>query len=669
MLLDASFFRIQIRIPRKTAAKTSDLNLNTTIRMKTHITAIIASLIFGAAAAIAAEAPVFTTQPVNVTTDVGQIATFVVATTGNPAPSYQWQYSTNGGGTWTSFTGGGTSAIFSLSFSSSSANGQQFRCIAANSSGTATSNTATLTISSAPVAPVFVLQPASQTVSAGNNATFTTVINGNPTPAYQWQYSSNGGSTWTNSLSGTTGIASFTSVNVSASSNGRQYRCIATSSSGTTTSNIATLTVGNLPGAPAITTQPASTTVQAGSTASFTVVASGDPVLAYLWQSSTNGSLWTILSSETSPTITIPSTTLAANGQQYRCEVSNPLGSLYSAVATLTVTEAAQPPPVTPQLDVNKFTLSLAQTANSTATFDITSNITWTTRIDPASGAIWLAVAPNAGTGNSTNTVATASSANTTNSPRTASIVVSGSGITRTLIATQAATAASGLAPTGAALPVGATLTLTTTDGTRTCTVAANNKLTTTDASGTVTLAYEYNPAGANATLTIPDLGVYWLKFTSATDGTLILYTADDTGNPLDLAGTFTYAPPAYALTLNSATATPSGSSHIAGTTITITASAAPADKVFDKWTSTPAVTFANATATPTTFTMPANALTVTANYKTVTTGSGGNTGGSGSNSGGGGGGGGVPSLLYLAAAAALLAQRAAKRLNTANRG
>jgi hypothetical protein len=57
-----------------------------------------------------------------------------------------------------------------------------------------------------------------------------------------------------------------------------------------------------------------------------------------------------------------------------------------------------------------------------------------------------------------------------------------------------------------------------------------------------------------------------------------------------------------------------------AGETVHITANTAPAGKEFDKWTTTDGVTFANATAASTSFTMPEKAVAVTATYKDAIT-------------------------------------------------
>ena len=53
-----------------------------------------------------------------------------------------------------------------------------------------------------------------------------------------------------------------------------------------------------------------------------------------------------------------------------------------------------------------------------------------------------------------------------------------------------------------------------------------------------------------------------------------------------------------------------------AGTTITITADEAPSGYVFDKWTSTDGVVFADENSATTTFNMPSKAVTITATYK-----------------------------------------------------
>jgi LPXTG-motif cell wall-anchored protein len=68
-----------------------------------------------------------------------------------------------------------------------------------------------------------------------------------------------------------------------------------------------------------------------------------------------------------------------------------------------------------------------------------------------------------------------------------------------------------------------------------------------------------------------------------------------------------------YAVTVNSGTG---GGNFAAGATVSITANAPATGKVFDKWTTSDGVVFANANTATTTFVMPAKAVTVTATYK-----------------------------------------------------
>jgi hypothetical protein len=96
-------------------------------------------------------APAITTQPANRAVRVGQNAQFSVAASGNPAPSYRWQLSTNGGSSWTDLSdnapnSGALTATLTVANVAAALNGNRYRAVAANSSGPATSNAATLTV-------------------------------------------------------------------------------------------------------------------------------------------------------------------------------------------------------------------------------------------------------------------------------------------------------------------------------------------------------------------------------------------------------------------------------------------------------------------------------------------------------------------------------------------
>lgn len=90
-------------------------------------------------------------------------------------------------------------------------------------------------------------------------------------------------------------------------------------------------------GGPEITVQPQNQTVIAGLNATFSVTAVGAPPLAYQWKF--NGSA---LAGQTGASLVITNVS-AANAGSYQVIVSNPAGSVPSAVVTLTVNP---PPPV-----------------------------------------------------------------------------------------------------------------------------------------------------------------------------------------------------------------------------------------------------------------------------------------------------------------------------------
>ena len=95
--------------------------------------------------------------------------------------------------------------------------------------------------------------------------------------------------------------------------------------------------------APTITTQPAAQAVTAPATATFSVVATGDPAPTYQWEVSTDGGAsYAAIAGATGASYTTPATAVADDGRQYRVVVSNEGGSVTSAAALLTVTE---PPP------------------------------------------------------------------------------------------------------------------------------------------------------------------------------------------------------------------------------------------------------------------------------------------------------------------------------------
>ena len=286
-------------------------------------------------------APSITSQPANQTTFAGQTATFSVIASGTVPLSYQWQK--NGAA-----IGGAISSSYTTPAEITADNGAQFTVVISNAAGTIASNAATLTVNPDPVAPSITAQPASQTINAGQTATFSVTATGTAPLSYQWQRNSA-------AISGATS-SSYTTPAEAASDNGAQFSVVVSNSAGTVTSNAAILTV-NAP--PAVTAQPVNQTVAAGQTATFSVTATGTAPLSYQWRK--NGAN---ISGATASAYTTPATASTDNGAQFSVVISNAAGSVTSNSATLTVNV---PPSITTQPS------SVTITSGQTATFSVTA--------------------------------------------------------------------------------------------------------------------------------------------------------------------------------------------------------------------------------------------------------------------------------------------------------
>jgi hypothetical protein len=321
-----------------------------------------------------------TSQPANSTLCAGLQTSFTVAATGT-APAYQWQESTNGGGSWTNITNGGvysgaTTATLTLTGVTAGMTGYQYRSVVNGATGCSAANS-TAGILTVNTAPSIITQPAAATtLCAGGGVTYT-VVAGGTAPTYQWQISTTGaGGPWTNIANG--GVyagattASLVITGVTTTMTGSLYRCVVSGTcSPAATSANAALTV-NTP--VSITTQPVLTTnICATGSTSFTVAATGTTP-TYQWQLSTTGAggPWTnisnggVYSGATTGTLTLTGITAAMNGSQYRCVVSGaaPCGAINSNAGALNVT----PQPV---ISASPYT-SLMAGWNTTLTVNVT---------------------------------------------------------------------------------------------------------------------------------------------------------------------------------------------------------------------------------------------------------------------------------------------------------
>jgi hypothetical protein len=238
--------------------------------------------------------------------------------------------------------------------------------------------------STAVVAPSITAQPASQTVTAGQYATFSVAATGTAPLTYRWQ--KNGAAV------GGANSASYTTPATSTGDNGAQFTVVVGNSAGSVTSSTATLTVNGIAVVPAIILQPTSLTVTAGQTATFSVIASGTAPLSYEWQE-----YGANISGATSASYTLPATTTANNGAQFTVVVTNSAGSVTSSVAALTVNAATYLLSASPtSLNFGNVNTGANSTLPVTLTNSGNSNVTIST--DSISGAGFNASGVSAGT-------------------------------------------------------------------------------------------------------------------------------------------------------------------------------------------------------------------------------------------------------------------------------
>jgi hypothetical protein len=275
-------------------------------------------------------------QPVNTSACEGGNASFSATVSGTTL-TYQWQISTDGGVTFTDISGA-IAATLSLTGVTASMNNNSYRVIVTSTAcaGTVTSTAAVLSVNNN---AAIIAQPTANSVCPGSNTLFTVNATGAGI-TYQWQISTDGGTTYTN-ISGETS-ASLNLTNVTASINGNLYRVIINSSCSSTgiTSNAAQLTILSTA---TLNSQPAAVSVCQNQNATFTVNASGSS-LTYQWRVSTDGgNTYSDISGATTNTLSLTGVTPALNNNRYQVVVTGvPCGSVTSDPALLQVSTPAQ---------------------------------------------------------------------------------------------------------------------------------------------------------------------------------------------------------------------------------------------------------------------------------------------------------------------------------------
>jgi len=217
---------------------------------------------------------VFTTQPANKNVCIGDTTSFRISLSGSiPGLNYQWQESTDGA-SWSNLSsssnyfGVNTNALI-ITNTPSNLDGKYYR-VKVTSSGTCViySNSARLRVNQL---PIVVSPPANAITCINANVSFNVTTDNAPSN-FQWQESSNTGTTWINVNStaqrviNSTGASSALNIIAPTSSdNTHLFRCIVRNVSNClATSSSASLTVNQLPSAQI--------------TASDTVICEGDTI-------------------------------------------------------------------------------------------------------------------------------------------------------------------------------------------------------------------------------------------------------------------------------------------------------------------------------------------------------------------------------------------------------
>jgi photosystem II stability/assembly factor-like uncharacterized protein len=255
-------------------------------------------------------APRFVAEPNDQSATIGNVATFFAAAVGGPIPEYQWRFGNLD-------IPDATGLFLSLLVSSTNQAGD-YAVVARNTLGAVTSRVARLTIQLEP--PEFDVQPSDQEVFVGAPAQFSGAAHGSPPPNYQWLFN---GFALPNETNAVLQVAASSPAAVGG------YSLAASSFLGSVTSRVARLVLREQ--SPKIVFGPFSRTVFLGDPVSFCVNAVAGPPPVWQWR----------FQGADIPDATNTCLDLYRVGDDqagdYVVVVSNPLGSVTSAVAQLTV--------------------------------------------------------------------------------------------------------------------------------------------------------------------------------------------------------------------------------------------------------------------------------------------------------------------------------------------
>jgi hypothetical protein len=296
-------------------------------------------------------APVITTQPRSLVLQAGQQALFSFVATGSFPRTYQWRRD----GTPIP---GATQATYTIA-AVTTADAAGYSVVIANSEGSVTSQSATLTVNAATAPVLYSYTPYDATATQGSGVTLSPSLSNGSSPfTYQWL--KNG----TVVPGATSSQLTFTAV---AATDAGRYSVIVSNVAGSATSREAALTV-NAPTPITIYSQPSSQTLYLGQSLSLNVSINGSSPITYQWQKNN-----VAIAGATGSYFSISSVTTSDAGT-YNVVLTNPAGSVTSTGATVTVSPPVAPTittqPVSQSVPFNgSFNLSIQATGSPPLTF------------------------------------------------------------------------------------------------------------------------------------------------------------------------------------------------------------------------------------------------------------------------------------------------------------
>ena len=262
-------------------------------------------------------------------TSIGETGTLActVLGLGDATATYQWQYRKSGG-SWTAATANASAktAAFSVLVNDSRA-ANDWRCVVTASDGrTATSSVIQFDTSSL---AALTATASTEAVSAiGQTGTLSCAVEGlgSATAAYQWMFSSDGGSTWSNATANASAKTANFSVAVTKARAGYLWKCVVTANDGRTAATDA-IQFEVTPAA-ALTATASTTPIAAigkTGTLSCAVEGLGSATAAYQWQyrASSTGSWANATANASAKTANFSVTVNASRAaNEWRCVVT-----------------------------------------------------------------------------------------------------------------------------------------------------------------------------------------------------------------------------------------------------------------------------------------------------------------------------------------------------------